>query len=110
MEQLLAYPGVDYIERLEIIQDGERVTANSVLRAMFSCDEFCLDTDNEDHADFIFFEEDRQVIGFNLGQVENITQKKSYRGYITLYDAETEKGYPWAEVRIRVKNWQKCSV
>jgi hypothetical protein len=110
MEQLLAYPGVDWIERLELVQDGERVPANTVTRAMFSCPDFCLDTDNADHAEIIFFEEDRQVLGFNLGLVSTIDQKKSYRGCITLFDAETEKGYPWAEVRIRVRAWQKCSV
>lgn len=91
--------------RLQLLRDGEVVTANTITRAQFRFGTWCLDTNTDSIISLI---DNNTVVEIQLGRVTGITPG-TYRGLLTVYDASHPQGIAWATVTVTAANWPVCS-
>jgi len=104
---LMAYINRGNTEKLELIQDNQRVTANAVTRAVFRFGVYCLDTE-VDNAELIELIDNAQVLRLRLGLVPNLIAGTYKKGTLTLYDELTEHGKAWIRADVRAELWPVC--
>ena len=116
MVNLDAYIGRDNVERLRLKQGSSVVLPGATIRAAMTFGaHYCLDTDNAEHADLIFFDdEDNQILGLRLGRVPDLAipeggGRRGLQGKLTLWDGTTDVGFAWDEVSISVQEWPVCN-
>lgn len=55
---------------------------------------YCIDTDEATHP--ITLMDDAKIIGLRLGRIEEL-RTGQYKGWLTLFDAESPNGIPWGQ-------------
>jgi len=115
MEKLRFFIGRDNITnvklQLKTVDDTDFVDVDDgvVLRAVLKFGSYCLDTDEEEHADFFSLADDETVVSIKGGLIPNLV-KGDYTAYLTIYDAVAEDGISWQSFRIQARDWPICPV
>jgi hypothetical protein len=105
MQAIHAWIGRDNVERLELIQDGDPVTADAVTRAVLRFGGYCLDTDVVD--DTISLADSATVVEVQIGQIAGLLPGY-YQGHLIVYDNPHPNGIMWEQVVIIVSDAEDC--
>jgi hypothetical protein len=112
---LNAYVGRDFDEiiLLEYLpvggSDYETVPIDTVTRAVFRFGDYCIDTDEVEHADLISLTENATQVEMKIGMISGLVQG-TYKGWLTIFDAVNTNGIPWQLCKVQVWPWPICPV
>lgn len=103
---ILVYKGYNGKVDLPLTKDGSPPAENAITRAMFVFGKYCLDTDTNHLIQLI---DNAQTVRMELGLIPNL-ETGSYRGFLTVFDAQADQGIPWGDpVNIMVRDWKSCN-